>query len=349
MEEKISENTENSIKKKIAIIIDQEGWAFYNTAQQIKKHLSNYYNIDVIPMDIFEGNIVKVFVLSKNYNLTHFMWRGHISWVYSDFAKEYISSLGYTYEEFEKEYIKNNSITTAVYDHLFLNEEGKELTEYVCNNSKAYMVSSKKLEKIYKEYSNIKNPTAVIADGVDLELFNMKNNSKYDNWKNRPIIIGWSGNSKFLDEQDDDLKGLNKVIKPAIEELQKEGYNIQLNIADRNIKMIPHEQMPEYYNNIDIYVCASRTEGTPNTVLEAMACGVPVISTDVGIVPEAFGEKQKQYIIKRDKDSLKEKLIELIKNKQNVQELSRENQMQIQEGSWTKQCEKFRKFFEENL
>ena len=57
--------------------------------------------------------------------------------------------------------------------------------------------------------------------------------------------------------------------------------------------MIAHEDMPEYYNGIDIYVCTSRTEGTPNTVLEAMACGVPVISTDVGIVPEVFGEKQK--------------------------------------------------------
>ncbi len=31
--------------------------------------------------------------------------------------------------------------------------------------------------------------------------------------------------------------------------------------------MIAHEDMPEYYNDIDIYVCASRTEGTPNTVL----------------------------------------------------------------------------------
>ncbi|WZB73295.1 glycosyltransferase family 4 protein [Achromobacter xylosoxidans] len=44
--------------------------------------------------------------------------------------------------------------------------------------------------------------------------------------------------------------------------------------------------MPAYYNSLDLYVCPSAIEGTPNPVLEAMACGVPVISTDVGIVPK---------------------------------------------------------------
>ena len=39
-------------KKKIALIIDTEGWAFDNVAKQIKKHLTEY-DIDIIPGRLF--------------------------------------------------------------------------------------------------------------------------------------------------------------------------------------------------------------------------------------------------------------------------------------------------------
>ena len=47
--------------------------------------------------------------------------------------------------------------------------------------------------------------------------------------------------------------------------------------------------MPEWYSHIDVLICASESEGTPNPVLEALACGVPVISTHVGIPVIASG------------------------------------------------------------
>ncbi len=341
-------NNKEKSKPNVAIIIDKEGWAFSNAAKQLKKHLSNYYNIDIIPMDMFGDNVVKLFLLSSEYDLTFFMWRGLISWLYSNFSKDYIFKLGFEHEEFLKKYVKENNIVTAIYDHLFLNSE-TERTNFILNNVKAYTVCSKKLEKIYNEYENSKKPSMIISDGVDLELFRIYNIDKYNNIENRTIKIGWTGNSQFADDKDDDLKGLNKIIKPAIKELIEEGYNIELKIADRNINMIPHDKMPNYYNDIHIYVCASRTEGHPDPVLEAMACGVPVISTDVGIVPEVFGEKQKQFIIERSKKELKKKIIELIENKSKLKELSKENLTRIKEWSWEKKAEQFKIFFDNNI
>lgn len=346
--ESIDEKSKNLEKPKIAIVIDKEGWAYHNSAIQIKKHLSKYYDIDIIPIDIFGDNAVKLFILNENYNLIFFMWRGIITWLYSDYSKNYIYSLGFEFNEFLDKFVKNRNIVTAVYDHLFINSE-TERTDFILNNVKAYTVSSEKLKEIYNNYPNNNKPSMVISDGVDLELFKMNNKEKYNDINNRVIKIGWTGNSKFLDEQDDDLKGLQKIIKPAIAELQAEGYTIELDAADRNTKMIPHDEMPEYYNNIDIYVCASRTEGTPNTVLEAMACGVPIISTDVGIVPEALGEKQKEYIIKREKEQLKEKIKQLINNSEILKQLSEENLIQIQDWSWDKKALEFKKFFDENI
>ena len=336
-------NIVNNKKHKIAIIIDKEGWAFDNAAKEIKKNLLEFYDIDIIPNEIFNGNAVKLFLYIKDYDIVFIMWRGIISWLYSDFSKDYIYKLGFEYEEFLQKYLKEKNILTGIYDHMFLDSE-QERTDFIFKYIKSYTVCSEKLRNLYNKYN--KKPSMVISDGVDLEIFKMTNMDKYKDIDSRTIKIGWCGNSKFVDELDDDLKGLNKIIKPSVEELKKEGYNIDLEVADRNIEMIPHEKMGDYYNKIDIYVCASRTEGHPDPVLEAMACGVPVISTDVGIVPEVFGEKQKEFIIERSKEKLKNKIKEIFNNKNILNELSKENRAQIKGWSWHQKAMLYKEFFD---
>jgi hypothetical protein len=92
--------------------------------------------------------------------------------------------------------------------------------------------------------------------------------------------------------------------------------------------------MPDYYNKIDVLLCASTIEGTPNPVLEAMACGVPVISTDVGIVPEVFGPKQREFIVQRDVSSMAGAIRKLCLNRGLLIELSEENQVRIEDWDW---------------
>lgn len=334
-------------KKKIALIIDTEGWAFDNIANQIKKNLIEY-DIDIIPGRIFEGNMLKLFLYCEDYDLVHFLWRGYLSLIDRKEMQEYSEkNLLMDFEEFKRNYIYNKKISFSVCDHLYLEGEEKWRTEEIFKFSDLYMVTSKKLFDIYNKFD--KKPEMIIHDGVDLSKYNPINLDRFKNIDK--IIVGWVGNSKFKDSYgDEDMKGVEGIIKPAISELQQEGYKIELKLADRNISMISQEDMPNFYNSINLYICASKTEGTPLTVLEAMAMGIPIISTDVGIVSEVLGEKGKKYILKeRSKEYLKEKIKEIINKKDDFQEISEENLIQVRNNDWKNICEKYKEFFEKNL
>lgn len=333
-------------RRKIALIIDTEGWAFDNIAHQLKKNLQEY-DIDIIPGRIFEGNMIKLFIFCQDYDLIHFLWRGYISLVDREEMHKYIEEMGMSFEKFTQRYILSKNITFSVCDELFLGGEEAWRTDEVMKYSNAYFVTSKRLYDIYKEFD--KKPQMIIHDGVDLEKYIPINLDRFKKVKH--IVVGWTGNSKFKDsENDSDMKGVEGIIKPAIKELQEEGYDIELNLADRNIKMTPQEEMPKFYNSLDLYVCASKTEGTPLTVIEAMAMGIPVISTNVGVVEEALGENGKGYILKeRSKDELKEKIKNIITNKQDFEILSKENLERVKAWDWKIISEQYKEFFESNM
>jgi glycosyltransferase involved in cell wall biosynthesis len=53
---------------------------------------------------------------------------------------------------------------------------------------------------------------------------------------------------------------------------------------------LPYEEMPQFYRQMDVYVSPSRFEGMPMTFLEAMACGLPVVSTRLRAVEGILDE-----------------------------------------------------------
>jgi glycosyltransferase involved in cell wall biosynthesis len=57
-----------------------------------------------------------------------------------------------------------------------------------------------------------------------------------------------------------------------------------------NFGFVPRSEIPELYTVLDAYLVTARVEGGPMTVLESLACGTPVISTRVGLVPDVVVE-----------------------------------------------------------
>lgn len=74
---------------------------------------------------------------------------------------------------------------------------------------------------------------------------------------------------------------------------------------------------------MDIICLTSKNEGTPVSLIEAQACNVPIISTDVGGVRDIMLENETGYIVtKGDKNEYTKKLLTLIENDEIRQAMS---------------------------
>ncbi len=333
-------------KKKIALVVDADNWAFANISNAIVKYVDKY-DFEILPLSYFHNNLLKLYIAAKDCDLIHFFWRESVTQLDSNDDYAWLArQLGMTgIEEFKEKYVNDKIISTAVYDHMFTETE-QEKTKEIFSKCSNYYVSSQILKDIYDNMDLKYKPKCVITDGVNLDEFYPKNEDRFKNIKKRNLVIGWVGNSEWNADKED-FKGVNTILKPAIKELQKEGYPIEMYFADRKERMIPHDQMIDYYSKIDVLICTSKNEGTPNPVMEAMACGVPFISTRVGIVPEVSGKKQSEYILEdRTKECLKENIIKYLNKLDSIEELRKENSKQIKNWSWQKVCKKFETYFD---
>ncbi|MBN2145991.1 MAG: glycosyltransferase [Anaerolineales bacterium] len=76
-------------------------------------------------------------------------------------------------------------------------------------------------------------------------------------------------------------------------------------------------QIARYYQASDIYFHLCRSDNFPTTVMEALACGVPVIGSAVGGVPEQLMDGKNGFLVPpRDAKFLVEKTLFLLENKE---------------------------------
>jgi glycosyltransferase involved in cell wall biosynthesis len=156
----------------------------------------------------------------------------------------------------------------------------------------------------------------------------------------RPLVrVGWAGS---LSNQGPEQRGFHDLIVPAVRSVGA----ARLVLAAREKRWRGPDEMLEFYRSIDIYLCASRSEGTPNPCLEAAACGVPLVTTRVGNMPELVRHGVNGLFVERNAADIAAKITRLRDDPPLRAELSRNMLASIQAWDWRRRAENYRNMFE---
>lgn len=68
---------------------------------------------------------------------------------------------------------------------------------------------------------------------------------------------------------------------PLAQDVDERAASLGISDTVTRLGQVPHDSMPEIYRSADVLLLPSRTEGVPRTVLEALSCGVPVVTSDL--------------------------------------------------------------------
>jgi len=80
---------------------------------------------------------------------------------------------------------------------------------------------------------------------------------------------------------------------------------------------IPHPHIPEILNKFSVYVSVSESEGFGVAVIEASACGIPVIVSDVGALLEVVKNNETGFIVPvKDPQVTSDAIMKLIDNEE---------------------------------
>ena len=122
------------------------------------------------------------------------------------------------------------------------------------------------------------------------------------------FLIGWLGRMTEIKRVDDLLAACARLRANGVDAYlalvgdgplrdELEGLAETLGIADRTRFVGFRERVGELYSAFDAVALTSANEGTPVTVIEALACGLPVVATDVGGVSDVVQDGRSGYLV----------------------------------------------------
>lgn len=187
-------------------------------------------------------------------------------------------------------------------------------------------VMGKVNESILSDAAVIKR---VIPNGVDLTVFKPQKKSVVRKKLGFPVdskivLFAATGIRKNIFR---DYETMRRAIGIVSEKLSNQNL-IFVAVGERDtdtrnedslIRFVPFQKTPsklaQYYQMADVYIHATKADTFSNTTLEAKACGIPVIATNVGALKEQIADGLTGFLVpSNDPVSMAEKVLSLLNN-----------------------------------
>lgn len=252
--------------KTVLILVDQYDWAWDITSKELLKHLPKYRET-IVSLEDF---------LNKNINPSEFdlvlVWY----WIMRRFEDKKMVGDPRVLDRLN---CPEKTILCVAGEHVL--KEGFDIK--VAQKFKYIGANNKKIYGILKRLAPEKEIT-LLSHGVDLEKFKPKPSGTF--------TVGWVGSTTRQSKR-------YKLAKEAVETMPNVTLKLAGHVSHKKLFIHP-DKMPAFYHSLDCLLVTSETESHPLVVYEAMASGVPVITTPVGNIREFIKQRENGLLIPRN-------------------------------------------------
>jgi O-antigen/teichoic acid export membrane protein/glycosyltransferase involved in cell wall biosynthesis len=163
---------------------------------------------------------------------------------------------------------------------------------------------------------------------------------------NHSVRLLFIGKMGFLKGEQDLLRALQRVVKAApnfrLDMLGQLSITITSECRESGLQpLIDHlgpvslEERMAFFKRADIFVLPTYAEGTPISMLEAMAAGLPVVSTPIGGIPDVVEDGVEGYIVDAgDIETLADRLVRLINDPERRRRMGKSARDKVRPFNW---------------
>jgi glycosyltransferase involved in cell wall biosynthesis len=224
-----------------------------------------------------------------------------------------------------------------------LNPKLKEITQNVCEKADVLTVLSEFQKKVVNQNLNLNKDIVVIPRGLDVNRFAF--HYKKMGERLRILFIGYPGPVK---DADGALEVFSRISRKMDATLTMAGANLSFaHFEDQLIRedlvdkvmfygALPHDEIRRMYQTVDVLLVTSRYESQSAVAMEAMASGVLVCGTHVGLLADLSGEAC-LTVEPEDYEGLAEQIIKLWKAPERQMKLREQARHWIEahDSNWT--------------
>lgn len=262
------------MKPKILMICDEKGWGGWERGEYIIKHLSDEFNFTLLDSHEFGENMKWNYRNMMQYDLYYPLF--HTMLIKKNITRLLMQGVPMVTMVTVYPVLRKIFRTPGnPYMEKFFRRANK-CKAIFCNNIK----SLRDLNRIYA------GPSFYVPRGVDTNVFYPESTEFKSRKRLRVVFVG----------KKNPEKGLEEIIEPACKEV-----NARLITNQRNFtNALSKDDMRRIYNMADVYIVASTMDGTPNTALEAAACGKPILTNEIGNMPQFIEYGVNGFLISRN-------------------------------------------------